>query len=409
MQKREALSTGRRRAAPSRSGPPWGAAQHTKWQAWGLKWIAACALGTAATAGWAQDQIKIADIVELSGGGASPGTYFRDGIKLAVNEINAAGGILGKKLTTTDMDTQTNPGVAKGLTQKVIDDGAFAIFGPVYSGSILVSMSESRRAEVPNWTGGEAAAITQQGNPYVFRTAFGQQFSFPKVAKYITSKFKTIAVIYQNNDFGKGGRDAIVKNLDGSATKIVAEISTDPGQVDFSSAVIRAKQANADAVFVYVTEEESARALREFRKQGWNKPIIGETTLTGQKVIELAGEAANGAFAHVGLTVDAPIPEMLAFKGKFYQAYKYIPDHNGIKGYMGVYTLKAAIEKAGKLDRKAVAQAMKGLTISAKKYPGVIMDVSFDDKGDLDRESFLVEVKNGRQVVVATLPPLGKK
>jgi branched-chain amino acid transport system substrate-binding protein len=371
-----------------------------------LKIVATCALMAATGASFGQDVIKIANIVELSGGGASPGTFFRDGIKLAVNEINAAGGIMGKKIQATDMDTQSNPGVAKGLTQKAIDDGVFAIFGPVYSGSILVSMAESRRAEVPNWTGGEAGAITMQGNPYVFRTSFGQSTSFPKIAKYITSKFKTIAVVYQNNDFGKGGRDAIFKNLDGSATKIVADISTEPGQVDFSSAVVRAKQANPDAVFVYVTEEESARALREFRKQGWTKPLIGETTLTGQKVIELAGDSANGAFAHVGLTVDAPIPEMLAFKGKFYQAYKYIPDHNGIKGYMGVYSMKAAIEKAGKLDRKAVAQAMKGLEISAKKYPGIIMDVKFDEKGDLDRESFLVEVKNGRQEVVTRLPPL---
>ena len=372
-----------------------------------LKLLAICAMLAAAQTSFAQQVIKIANIVELSGGGASPGTYFRDGIELAVKEINAAGGILGKKIVTTTADTQTNPGIAKGLTQKAVDDDVFAIFGPVYSGSIMVSMAESRKAEIPNWTGGEAAAITQQGNPYVFRTAFGQSFSFPKVARYINTKAKTLAVIYQNNDFGKGGRDAIFKNLEGTSTKIVADISTDPQQVDFSAAVLKAKQSNPDALFVYVTEEESARILRELRKQGWNKPIIGETTLTGQKVIELAGEAANGAMGHVGLTVDAPIPEMLAFKGKFYQAYKYIPDHNGIKGYMGVYTLKAAIDKVGKLDRKAVAQAMKGLFISAKKYPGVIMDVRFDEKGDLDRESFLVEVKNGQQVVIATLPPLG--
>ena len=371
-----------------------------------LKLVAACAIAASTMAAMAQDVIKIANVVELSGGGVTSGVQFRDGIKLAVNEINAAGGILGKKISNYDMDTQTNPGVAKGLAQKAIDDGAFAIFGPVFSGSILVSMAETRKAEVPNWTGGEASAITKQGNPYIFRTSFGQETSFPKLAKFITSKYKTIVVIYQNNDFGKGGRDAIVKNLDGSATKILGEIATEPNQLDFSSAVIRAKQANADAVFVYVTEEESARALREFRKQGWNKPIIGETTLTGQKVIELAGDAATGAFAHVGLTVDAPIPEMLAFKAKYYQAYKNFPDHNGIKGYTGIYTLKAAIEKAGKLDRKAVAAAMKNFKISAKKYPGVIMDVVFDDKGDIDRESFLVEVKNGRQEVIATLPPL---
>ena len=371
-----------------------------------LKLVAASALWATAASGFAQDVIKIANIVELSGGGASPGTYFRDGVELAVKEINAAGGILGKKIVTTTADTQTNPGVAKGLTQKAVDDGAFAIFGPVYSGSIMVSMAESRRAGVPNWTGGEAAAITQQGNPYIFRTAFGQSYSFPKLARYIAGKYKSIAVIYQNNDFGKGGRDAIFKNLEGTGTKILTDISTEPQQIDFSAAVLRAKQSNAEALFVYVTEEESARILRELRKQGFNKPVIGETTLVGQKVIELAGDAANGAVAHVGLTVDAPIPEMLAFKAKFYQAYKYIPDHNGIKAYMGVYTLKAAIEKAGKLDRKAVADAMKGLTISVKKYPGVIMDVRFDDKGDLDRDSFLVEVKNGRQEVISSLPPL---
>ena len=198
----------------------------------------------------------------------------------------------------------------------------------------------------------------------------------------------------------------IKKALAGSGTTIAAEISTDAGQVDFSPAVLKAKNSNADAVFVYSNEEESARALRELRKQGWTKPIIGETTLTGQKVIELAGDSANGAVAHVGLTVDAPNPLMLKFKAKFYQDYKYISDHNGIKGYVGVYTMKAAIDKVGKLDRKAVAQAMKGLTISAAKYPGVLMDVSFDANGDLDRESYLVEVKNGKQEVVAVLPPL---
>ena len=374
-----------------------------------LKFIAACAMMAGASASFGQDSIKIANIVELSGGGASPGTYFRDGIELAVAEINAAGGILGKKITTTTADTQTNPSVAKGLTQKAVDNDVFAIFGPVYSGSIMVSMAESRRAEIPNWTGGEAAAITQQGNPYVFRTAFGQASSFPKLTRYMNAKYKTLAVIYQNNDFGKGGRDTVTKLLDGTSTKIVADVSTEPQQLDFSAAVLKAKQSNPDAIFVYVTEEESARVLRELRKQGWTKPIIGETTLTGQKVIELAGDAANGAIGHVGLTVDAPNPEMLKFKGKFYQAYKYIPDHNGIKGYMGVYSLKAAIEKAGKLDRKAVAAAMKGLEIKVAKYPGILMDVKFDDKGDLDRESYLVEVKNGRQVVTDVLPPLGKK
>jgi branched-chain amino acid transport system substrate-binding protein len=372
-----------------------------------LKLAAVCALAVSAGLAQAQDSIKIANIVEMSGPGTTAGTLFKNGVELAIKEINAAGGILGKKITYTSEDTQTNPGVAKGLTQKAVDNDVFAIFGPVYSGSIMVSMAESKRGEVPNFTGGEAAAITQQGNPYVFRTAFGQSISFPKLARYINTKSKSLAVIYVNNDFGKGGRDTIAKLLEGSPTKIVADISTDAGQVDFSAAVLKAKQTNADAVFIYVNEEESARLLRELRKQGWNKPMIGETTLTGQKVIELAGEAANGAVAHVGLTVEAP--PLKAFGARYKAEYKAESDHNGVKGYTGMYILKAAIEKAGKLDRKAVAQALKNNCFSTKQTPNILLDVCFDDKGDLDRESFLVEVKGGKGEVVATLPPVNKK
>jgi branched-chain amino acid transport system substrate-binding protein len=90
-----------------------------------------------------------------------------------------------------------------------------------------------------------------------------------------------------------------------------------------------------------LNEEEAARALRELRKQGCDKPIVGETVLTSQKVIELAGEAANGAVAHVGLTADAPDPGIRAFTAKFQKEYNYKPDHNGLKGYSGMYIYHA--------------------------------------------------------------------
>ena len=372
-----------------------------------LKSLVACAILAGSSAGFAQDTIKIANIVEMSGPGTTSGVMFKNGVEMAIKEINAAGGILGKKITYTSEDTQTNPGVAKGLTQKAVDNNVFAIFGPVYSGSIMVSMAESKRGEVPNFTGGEAASITQQGNPYVFRTAFGQSISFPKVARYLTTKSKKLAVLYVNNDFGKGGHNTIKQLLANSGTQIVTEISTEAGQVDFSAAVIQAKQSGADALFAYTNEEESARLLRELRKQGWNKPVIGETVLTSSKVVELAGEAANGALAHVGLTVEAP---QLQAWGKKYQAqFNSVSDHNGVKGYTGMYILKAAIEKTGKLDRKAAAAAIRNSCFSAKQHPGVLMDVCFDANGDIDRESFMTEIRGGKTVVAEVLPAMGKK
>lgn len=367
------------------------------------------ALSTAAQA--QAPTIKLATIVELSGAGTTSGTNFKNGVELAIKEINASGGVLGRKLESTYADTQSNPGVAKGLATKAIDEEVLAVFGPVFSGSILVSMVETRRAEIPNFTGGEAATITKQGNPYIFRTSFTQDTAMPKVARYIASnlKAKTVALIYVNNDFGKGGRESLVKALDALGVKLTADISTDQSQIDFSAAVLKAKQSNADVVFVYSNEEESARILRELRKQGVSKPIVGETTLTSQKVIELAGDAANGAVAHVGLTVDAPIPAMRAFRSRFEKEFRYVPDHNGAKGYTGVFMLKAAIEKVGKPDRKLVAQALHGMKISAAQHPGVLMDVTIDANGDLDRESFLAEARNGKQEIKEVLPALGAK
>ncbi len=361
---------------------------------------------------WAQAQtVKIIGLVELTGTGATSGSNFDNGIKLAVKEINAAGGILGKKIDYVSYDTQSNPGVAKGLTDKAIDDGAYVVMGPVFSGSIMVSMASTKRAEIPNFTGGEAAAITQQGNPYVFRTSFTQSTAMPKIANYMkdTLKTKTVDIVYVNNDFGKGGRDLIIKALEARGIKIGANISSDPGQVDFSNVVVKAKQSDADALFAYTNEEESARLLRELKKQGYKKPIIGETVLTSQKVIELAGDAANGAIAHVGLTADAPQAGVKKFDAAFQKEYNSRSDHNGLKGYIGMYTVKAVTEKIGKFDSKAFAMAMKNISLSAKANPGLLLDISYDENGDLDRESYLTKVVNGKQQVIEVLPPVNKK
>ena len=351
--------------------------------------------------------VPIVGLVELSGSGATAGTNFDNGVRLAVKEINAAGGLNGRKIEYVSHDTQTNPGVAKALAQKAIDEGSYVVIGPVFSGSILVSMNETRRAEVPNIVGGEAAAITQQGNAFVFRSSFTQVAAMPKVVRYIKDylKAKTVAILYANSDFGKGGRDVVMKELEAAGVKVVADISSDVPQVDFSGPVLKAKQSNADVLFVYLHEEESARALRELRKQGYDKPIVGETTLVNEKVVELAGDAANGVVAHVGLTADAPNATVQGFAKRYEADYKSRPDHNAMKGYTGMWAVKATQDKLGKLDQKGFPAALHGAQFAAKDYPGLLFDVRYDDKGDLDRESFIVKIVNGRAQVIETLKP----
>jgi branched-chain amino acid transport system substrate-binding protein len=358
-----------------------------------------------------QPTVYIPAILELSGAGAVSGTNFRDGMMMAIEEINAKGGILGHKIETPILDTQSDAGISRAQLQKVLDNKPYIVIGPVFSGSVLVDMLLTEKAEIPEIVGGEAAAITQKNDPYVFRTSFGQQFSMPKIANYIRDglKAKTVAVLWVNNDFGKGGRDNFIKEMKSRNISVVADISTESGQADFSADVVKLKAANADVIFVYTNEEESARFLKEAKKQGITAPLIGETTLLGQKVIDLAGPAANGVRGHIGLSVDAPIPAVQEFAANFKKRFNYVCDHNGIKGYTAPYIIKYVTEKIGKFDSKAFAAALHGMTITPKEEPGVLMEASFDKNGDIDRESFLGEVVDGKQKIVQTLPMLGMK
>jgi branched-chain amino acid transport system substrate-binding protein len=374
----------------------------------GLAGILFAALVAGAAFAQSSGPIKLADVAELSGGGATVGNNWKNGIDLAVEEINAKGGILGRKIEVTHADSQSNPGVARAQVQKALDSEPYVLLGPGYSGSVKVTAPLVAEAGITQIMGGEAAELTQAGNKFLFRTSFGQQSSMPKVAKYINDevKAKSVAVVWVNNDFGRGGRDVITKEFGNYGIKVAADISTEAGQADFAADVAKIKAAGPDAVFIYLNEEESARILKELKRQGVTVPLIGETTLVGQKVIELAGDAANGARGHVGLTTDAPVELIKQFREKFSKKYNYVPDHNGIKGYLAIYMIKATTEKMGKVDPKAFADTLHGLTIKAADEPGILMDVTFDQNGDIDRQGFLVEVVEGKQVVKQVLPKL---
>src|SRR5499427_3758522 len=324
-------------------------------------------------------------VSEVSGAGAVSGTNFRDGALMAIDEINAKGGILKRRINAPVSDTQSNAGISRAQVQKAIDGDPYVILGPVFSGSVKVNMILAQQAEIPQFTGAEAAEITQMGNDYIFRTSFGQQASMPKMAAWVADglKAKTVAFLWVNNDYGKGGRDVFLKEMAARNIKVVADISTESGQVDFAADVVKLKAANADAVFVYSNEEECARIIREARKQGLKGPFIGDTTLLSQKTIELAGDAANGVMGHVGLSADAPIAAVGEFAARFQKRFNYKPDHNGIKGYTAVYAIKYATEKLGKFDSKALAKSLHGMTITPAQEPGILIETTWDGKGDI--------------------------
>ncbi|SPF80920.1 ABC transporter substrate-binding protein [Pseudoprimorskyibacter insulae] len=357
-------------------------------------------------AGLASADVRIASVAELSGAGAAAGAVWHDGIKMAVEEINAAGGILGEQIDLVEYDSQTDPQNSRAMVQKAIDEEAFVLMGTVYSSSTVVNMLVAMQNGVPQITGSESPTITAKGNPYIFRTAFGAQKGLPKLGSYIKDDLgaSKVAVIWANTEFGKGGHDAFENVAASNGIEIVSDIPTEQAQVDFAADVAKLKSSGAEAVFAYMTEEESARFLIEAEKQGLGLPIVGDTVIASQKVIDLAGSAANGVSSHVGLTAEAPIPAIREMAAKFEAKYGYGADHNAIKGYLGAYTVKYVTEAVGSFDRQAFADKMHGLCLDAATHPGILMDACWDDTGELSRESFLVQVVDGKQQITKTLP-----
>src|SRR5690606_14504226 len=154
-----------------------------------------------------------------------------------------------------------------------------------------------------------------------------------------------------------------------------------------------------------MNQEESARFLIEAKKQGLAMPLVGEVTLTEAKVIELAGGAAEGAIAHVGVTATATeIPGIAAFAQKFEEAFKRQPTHDATKGYVGAWTTRYVTEMVGEFDGEKFAEKMHGLCLKVADYPRILLDTCWDDTGEMSRPSFMVQVKNGAPVVIGTVP-----
>jgi branched-chain amino acid transport system substrate-binding protein len=355
----------------------------------------------------AQDVVKLAIVAEITGGGAPSGNMWRDGVILAVEEINKKGGILGRRLESFVMDTQTDPPTSVAVIRRAINERPFAIMGTVYSSSTVANMELARQAGIPQVSGSESVLVVQKGNPNIFLTSFSQQVGFAKLVRWVVEDLKAekVALIYVNNAFGRGGREMFLRFLKERGKSVVADISSEQQQADFTAELTRVRASGATHLMIYNHEEENARIMIQMRKMGLNVEPLGDN-LCAQTTIDAGGEAMNGAKCHVPMTALSPIPSMLEMGRRFQERFGRVPDHNGFKGYIGAHLLKAAVERVGAFDQAKVRDCLHNNLFTAAEEPGLLMDTYVDDKGDADRPSFIVEVKNRKSEVAKVLPLL---
>ena len=340
------------------------------------------------------------------------GVNWRAGIEHAVSDINNAGGILGCTIEVEFQGTQGDPDIGLQVVAEGVEKDPYALLGTVFSSVTIVNMVEAQRAQIPQFVGAEAPDITNRevngDNDYIFRTSFGGNNAAPKLVEFMLSEgVQKVDIIYKNDEFGAGGAGAHRDAMEAAGIEIGLEIAVQPDQLDQSGEVAQLIASDSDSVFVYMTEIETGAFLDERTAQGLEKPIYGGDVLTSPASLELAQPGAgDGAKSHSNLAAGADVfAEWRAAHEAFHPGIEGV-DHNNIKGYMAVHFIKEMTERIGSFDRVALAEQTHCATITVEDEPGVLLDMTFDGNGDLDRESFILEVVDGVGQVSAIAPPL---
>ncbi len=340
------------------------------------------ALSMAAVPAQAADPIKIGLSGPFTGGSASMGVSMRDGVKLAVSEINKAGGVLGRPIALVERDEEAKNEVGVQVAQELINkEQVVATLGFINTGVALASQRFYEEAEIPVINNvATGSLITQQfkapeyKSNYVFRTAANDLIQSEMIADEAVTRqgFKKIAILADSTNYGQLGRTDLEHALAKSDVKPVAEEKFNIGDTDMTSQLLRAKQAGADAVLTYAIGPELAQIANGMAKLGWKVPMIGSWTLAMSTFIDNAGVNGDGAMMPQTFIQLPNTPKRKAFIDAYQAAYKTdrIPSPvSAAQGYDSVYLLAAAINQAKSTDGPKIRAALENLQT---KVEGVV-------------------------------------
>ncbi|MHB1654268.1 MAG: ABC transporter substrate-binding protein [Desulfitobacteriaceae bacterium] len=338
--------------------------------------------------------IRIGQATALTSEYTVVGQYLTNGTKMAVDEINAAGGISGRKIQLVQEDSaNTNPAAVNAINKLIDSDNVIAIMGPDLSTQDFAVAPIINKAKIPFTVQGTNAKLLD-GNPWFFRLRPDDGLAARTAAKFAIEglKKKKIAVTHDSDEFGVGGRDLIVKAVQDLGGTVVDEESYNSNDKDLTAILTNIKNKGAEVIIDWGHPSQSATLQRQNKQLGLNLPIIGSPGMGMPATIQLAGDAANGTYIVgdpvPGLNTD---PKVQAWVKKYTDLYKAAPDFHAASAYDGIYMLKMAIEKAGSTDASAIQKAL--LTI--KDYPGMGNTFTFTD-GNGAHMVMITQIENGK-------------
>ena len=337
--------------------------------------VAALTMAGVATPSFAQQEpIKIGVTGPFTGGSAAMGVSMRDGVRLAVDEVNKAGGVLGRPLLLVERDDEARNELGVQLAQELINrERVVATLGYINTGVALASQRFFQEARIPVITNvATGTQITrqfskpEQRNNYIFRISAPDNVQAPMIVEEAIKRrgYKKVAIFADSTNYGQLGRQDLEAALGKAGVKPVAVETFNIGDVDMTSQLLRAKQADADAILTYGIGPELAQIANGMSRLGWKVPLVGSWTLSMASFIDTAGPNGDGARMPQTFIQEPTTPRRKAFIDAYQKSFggdRMPSPVSAAQGYDSVLLLTAAIKQAGTTDGPRVRAALEDL------------------------------------------------
>jgi branched-chain amino acid transport system substrate-binding protein len=349
----------------------------------------------ACQSGGGGDKVKIGVFMSLTGDTANFGISSTNGIKMAADEVNAAGGINGKQVELDVQDDRSDPSEAATIVTKfVTQDGVNAILGEVASSRSIAAAPIAQNAKIPMLTPSSTnPEVTKKGD-YIFRSCFIDPVQGAAIAQFAarTLNAKRAGIMVdRKNDYSTGLEKVIDATFTKMGGQIVVTQSYQAGDQDFNAQITSIKGANPDVIFVPGYYGDVALFAKQARDKGVTVPLVGGDGWDAKQLYEIGGKALNGSYFTNHYSPYDTDPAVVKFVNDYKTRYGAIPDALAATAYDAARIMFDAIKRANSLDGKAIRDSLA----ATKDFPGVTGKVTFNSDRDAVKPIVMIEIKDG--------------
>jgi branched-chain amino acid transport system substrate-binding protein len=340
-------------------------------------------------------EITIGAILPLTGDAGSYGSALKKGMEVALNGINAQGGINGKKLVVVIEDSQADPAKAVSAFNKLRSvDRVPMVLGDMFSAGTLAIAPIAERNKIVLLSPSASAVDLTKAGDYIFRIYPSDTYDGTYLAQFArdNAHAKTVAIVFMQVSSISAVVQVFQHEFEKTGGKVVCSEAYKEGDTDFRSQLAKAKATDPDVIFIPGYLKEMANLLKQAKEMGIKTPFLSISTFADPKIMVLAGDAAEGVrFSSPSFDAKSTTPEMQTFVQMFRKNYNEEPDIMAGYGYDVVNIAAQALRASGEITPDSIKQALYGI----KDYPGVTGKTTFDSNGDVVKELRMMSVENG--------------